>query len=212
MNSTKKSSDRVDFSIISTKQIYDVMVFRRTHNLTYSKSHRSIKIWMFITFVLWTYEILKSSMYLSFICIHRVSENINNTSKWSAIIFMSISIHWKISSSEGSWTETGCCVVWCVARNKLWPTLKGQACGFERPFRIARSKDLLHVFQSRRPRTGTREPLINSYWSAGSRRVAGAVAMSSIFLLRAGHTHAARMCTRMRVPWLYCEAQREGRR
>lgn len=31
---------------------------------------------------------------------------------------------------------------------------------------------------------GTREPLINSYWSAGSRRVAGAVAMSSIFLLR----------------------------
>ena len=85
-----------------------------------------------------------------------------------------------------------------VARNKLWPTLKGQACGFECPFRIARSKDLLHVFQSRRPRTGTREPLINSYWSAGSRRVAGAVAMSSIFLLRAWtharsahvHTHA----------------------
>lgn len=32
--------------------------------------------------------------------------------------------------------------------------------------------------------SGTREQLINSYWSAGSRRVAGAVAMSSIFLLR----------------------------
>ena len=42
-----------------------------------------------------------------------------------------------------------------------------------------------------------REPLINSYWSAGSRRVVGAVAMSSIFLLRS-RTRTQR--TRTRVP------------
>lgn len=53
---------------------------------------------------------------------------------------------------------------------------------------------------------GTREPLINSYWSAGSRRVAGAVAMSSIFLLRVRTRTQARTHTcleellRRRVP------------
>lgn len=47
--------------------------------------------------------------------------------------------------------------------------------------------------------SATREPLINSYWSAGSRRVAGAVAMSSIFLLRVWTRTQARTHTRTYV-------------
>lgn len=48
--------------------------------------------------------------------------------------------------------------------------------------------------------SGTREPLINSYWSAGSRRVVGAVAMSSIFLLRVRTRTQAR--THTHVPYV----------
>ena len=143
-------------------------------------------------------------------CIRRVSENINNTSKWSAIIFMSSFNPLENLEQRGIVDGNRMLRSIHVARNKLWPTLKGQACAFECPFRIARSKDLLHVFQSRRPRTGTREPLINSYWSAGSRRVAGAVAMSSIFLLRAWtHARSAHVHTHARTFAVLCTAWRK---